>query len=248
MIKKVYTGTLQGKYYSRKSRKDRKQDKKISKLEKSVKKLVQQDEKKWVDASTNVNITTTGAVTPLLNLPTWAGSNLTRPYSREGNSILLTDVRMRGMVQIPGSNTVASNDANNRVRISIIKTFENGATPAYTDIFENTDIDSFYKIKGKIRYEVMFDKTYNLTNLYQASAALINLAGVGNSSERYRIPFSVNLKKKLTKAGTKCTYSALGGSGANPVDNGLFILMLSDSSAVSHPYVKYRSRIRFLDN
>ncbi|AXH74222.1 MAG: putative viral capsid protein [Circoviridae sp.] len=238
------------KGFVRKRRKrtvDASQNKKIKSLEKKVKLLGNLDEEKWVDAAVSTNVTTTGTVTPLLNFPTWAGSNVTRPYSREGNSLVLTELKMQGMVQIPGSNTVASNDASNRVRIVIIKTMENGATPAYTDIFENSDIDSYYKIKGKFRYKQMFDRTYNLTNLFQASAALINLSAVGNSSERWRIPFKVNLKKKLGKSGTKCTYSALGGSGANPVNNGLFLLTLSDSGAISHPFVKYRSRIRFLD-
>lgn len=223
-----------------------KQNKKIKRLETEVKKLAKADELKWSDTSVVQTISTAGIVTPLLGLPVWGGGNLTRSFSREGNSIVLTDYRFKGLVEIPAPGTPNISDTTNRVRIIIFKTTGTGTTPGIIDILENSDINSFYKMKGKVKYSVMFDRTYNLTNLYQTSGTAV--AAIGNSAEKWRIPFNVSLGKKLGKAGMKCQYSATSGGGANPVNNALYMLQLSDSGVVAHPFVTYRSRARFLDN
>ena len=226
---------------------DRKQTKQIKNLQRAVRRIDQLDEKKWIDTpSVSYSISTTGVVVNLTQLDVWAGTNVNRHRAREGNSILMTDTRLKGLVVIPPPSVVNVSDEHNRVRCIIVRMNDTPSIPVISDILHANNINSFYRIKGTLKYTVMFDKTYNLTNLYQVSSG--TTSAVGSSYEPWRIPFLVNLKKKLGKNGTKVQYAQGSGTGANPVDNGMYMLLLSDSGALAHPMVRYSMRQRFLDN
>ena len=240
---KVFTGKL-----SKKVSKDRKQDKEINKLKKEVAKLNNSDEKKWFDIDkSSTAIALSGSIQPLLALNVWAGNNEQRQHEREGNSIVIDSYRINGQVYI--DQDFASPDYNNKVRIMLVQmTDDNIAAPALTDILEDPTGDravySFYKIKGTRRFQVHYDKLFNLQNPQQVR----NNADYRNTTatENYRKEFRI--KAKIPKKGMKVSYSQGSISGNGPVVNGLFIVAYSDSGTISHPAMFYRSRMRFLDN
>lgn len=224
---------------------DHKQNKDIKYLKKKVKELTDPIELKWCDnLSAGGSISSSGTVTSLTNLTVWAGSNLTRHLAREGTTVVLTSYRFKGLVQIPM--TGVSLDSNNRVRIIIVRIIDNANSPAITDILQTNDIDSFYKIGGQVKYAKMFDKTYNMTGFTQTVTT--GQSALGQCKESWRHPFNVDLKKSIGKTGLKLTYNATSGSGDDPNNNGMYMLLISDSSVPTHPTIKYKSRMRFRDN
>lgn len=238
-MKKVYTGKLS---------KDKKQDKEIQKLKKEVAKLNKSDEKKWFDIDkSSTAIALSGSIQPLLALNVWAGSNEQRQHEREGNSITIDSYRINGQIYIDQG--FASPDSNNKVRIMLVQmTDDNINAPALTDILEDPTGDravySFYKIKGTRRFQVHYDKLFNLQNVPQEPSG--QTYNAPTSTENYRKEFRITAK--IPKKGMKVSYSQGSISGNGPVVNGLFLVAYSDSSVVSHPAMIYRSRMRFLDN
>lgn len=250
------SGTFNGKYKIagrgiRNGRKyiklstDAKQNKQIKKLSKEVKKLNKAEEKKWLDKKQSGSISTTGTVFPLTALNVWSGSNVDKMLTRSGNSINALDFKVQGLIQIPFS-SVTPNDDNNRLRLMVVQIPNGDAVPSITEILQALTIDSFLKIKGNIRYNVMYDRTFNLTSLYQTSSGASS--AVGSSYEPWRVPVKFSLKHKLGKTGTKISYTEVSGSGDNAFENGMFMIALSDSAAATHPTIQLNTRLRFMDN
>lgn len=223
---------------------DAKQNKQIKKLKTQVAKLSKADEKKWYDTNvTSQAVSTSGAVNPMLGLNVWAGSNTARQNEREGNTIVITSLKFDGLAYI--DKDFASPDANNIVRIMLVQmTDDNIAAPNLSDILETVDVDSFYKLKGQRRYKVHYDKRSYLQNTNQTYSS--SAAFQGKPVEPWRKRFLI--KAKIPKKGLKCSYSQGSVSGNGPVVNGFFLMAISDSGVISHPAIKYHSRMRFLDN
>lgn len=228
---------------------DKKQNKEINKLKKKVSKLAKTDEKKWYDTNQlSKAISTTPAVDPFLGLTVWnsaaSNANETRQNSRSGNSIVMTSLKLDGLVYI--DQNFASPDVNNIVRLLLVQmTDDNQSAPAATDILETNDVNSFYKLKGTRRYKIHYDKRFYLQNVEQTAATTAGMSAT-TSTEPFRKRFII--KAKIPKKGLKVTYSQGSISGNGPVVNGFFLLSVSDSAAISHPAMIYRSRLRFLDN
>lgn len=248
------SGTFNGKYKVGKFRKlkgkiklsqDAKQNRKIKKLGKQVKRLSKADETKWLDKKQAGSISTTGTVFQLTALNVWSGTNVDKTYTRSGNSINVVDYKVRGLVQIPFS-SVTPNDDDNRLRLMVVQIPNGDAVPSISEILEALTIDSFLKIKGNIRYNVMYDRTFHLTSLYQTSSG--SSSAVGSSYEPWRVPIKFSLKHKLGKTGTKISYTQVSGSGDNAFENGMFMIALSDSAAATHPTISLNTRLRFMDN
>ena len=143
---------------------NKRQDKEIKKLKTQVKKLSKGDEKKWYDIDKpSTAIPLAGTVQPLLALDLWAGDNTLRQHQREGNTINITSLNIKGQVYI--DQNFASPDFNNKVRIMLVQmTDDNLALPALTDILEDPTGDraiySFLKIKGTRRFRVHYDRLF----------------------------------------------------------------------------------------
>lgn len=228
---------------------NKRQDKEIKKLKTQVKKLSKGDEKKWYDIDKpSTAIPLSGTVQPLLALDLWAGDNTLRQHQREGNTINITSLNIKGQVYI--DQNFASPDVNNKVRIMLVQmTDDNLALPALTDILEDPTGDraiySFLKIKGTRRFRVHYDRLFNLQNVEQTAATTAGMSAT-TSTEKYRKEFRV--RAKVPKSGLKVSYQQGSVSGNGPVVNGLFLIAYSDSGVVSHPAMFYRSRMRFIDN
>ncbi len=219
---------------------DAKQNKEITKLKTQVRKLAKADEKKWYDTvQPSQAVDTGGVVTPMLDLNVWGGNNANRQHEREGNTLVVDSLKFDGLVYIdPG---FASPDENNIVRLMLVQmTDDNIAAPNLSDVLETANVDSFYKLKGQRRYKVHYDKRFYLQNTRQNSQTYMFPV------EPYRKRFII--KAKIPKKGLKVTYSQGSISGNGPVVNGFFFLAVSDSGTISHPAIKYHSRMRFLDN
>jgi len=235
--------------YQKKRSTDAKQNKEIKKLKTQVKKLTKADEKKWYDIDqSSTAVPLAGSVQPMLALNVWAGNNEQRQHEREGNTLNVTSLNIKGQVYI--DQNFASPDSNNKVRIMLVQmTDDNITAPALTDILEDPTGDraiySFLKIKGTRRFRVHYDKLFNLQNVEQTASTTAGMSAT-TSTEKYRREFRI--RAKVPKSGLKVSYQQGSISGNGPVVNGLFIVAYSDSGVVSHPAMFYRSRMRFIDN
>ena len=157
---------------------DRKQDKKIAKLSKQVKTLIKADEKKvYDDYLAQSGITSSGHVQPMLNIPFWvsnvANANNKKLFSREGDTINVTSMVIKGMVQIDSSSATLA-DLNNIVRIVVVRmTDDNPAAPTMSDILAGAGPsgdyqNGFFQIGGTRRYQKLFDKRMQLQNPTQS--------------------------------------------------------------------------------
>ena len=186
---------------------NKRQDKEIKKLKTQVKKLSKGDEKKWYDIDKpSTAIPLSGTVQPLLALDLWAGDNTLRQHQREGNTINITSLNIKGQVYI--DQNFASPDVNNKVRIMLVQmTDDNLALPALTDILEDPTGDraiySFLKIKGTRRFRVHYDRLFNLQNVEQTAATTAGMSAT-TSTEKYRKEFRV--RAKVPKSGLKVSY------------------------------------------
>lgn len=99
-------------------------------------------------------------------------------------------------------------------------------TPADTDVLKTTTppnmITSCYEEDGEDMYRVLYDKVILLTTNGD------NAIAVG---KMYR---KLNLKQDYTTSSSNCS-------------NNIFLLLISDSGAVSHPTFNFTSRIAFTD-
>lgn len=225
---------------------DKKQSQQIAQLKKQVAKLTNADEKKWYDFNQNSKpVTTAGFIQPLLGLDVWAGSNEFRHKQREGNTLVITSLKMDGEAYI--DKDFAAPDSNNIIRLILVQMLDDcHDAPVITDILDDATptYNSFYKIKGNRRYKIHYDKRFFLQNTnqtYSSSSAIMP-----TTTEPFRKRFLINAN--IPKTGLKVEYRQGSISGNGPVKNGLYLVGISDSAIVSHPAIIYKSRMRFLDN
>jgi len=231
---------------------DRKQNKKIAKLSKQVKTLIKADEKKlYNDFLAQSGITSSGHVQAMLDIPYWqtnvANSNDKKQFFREGDSINVSSMMIKGVCKID-SNSSTLADLNNIVRIIVVRmTDDNPAAPTMVDILDDSVdyIDSFYQVGGTRRYQKLFDKRYSLQNPTQSCTSSAGYFAC--QVEPWRRQFNITVP--IPKSGLKVDYKSGALTGANPVTNGIYMLAVSDSTAASvvHPQWYFNSRTRFLD-
>jgi len=234
-----------------KTSKDKKQDKEIKQLKKTVKTLKNSEEKKWYDYNhPSTAVSTSGVIQPLLALNIYDGTdaNSKKLNEREGNKLTMLSYKLQGEVYI--NQNFASPDSNNKVRILMVQmTDDNINPPLLSDILEdptgNNSLYAFYKIDGTRRFKRHFDKIFNLQNVEQTANTTAGMSAT-TSTERFRKSFKI--KAKLPKTGLVVKYQQGSVSGNGPVSNGMYLIAYSDSGAISHPAIQYRTRMRFLDN
>ena len=227
---------------------DRKQNKAIKVLKTQVKALTKADEKKYKDEGILQSPSTTVQKWPINTFTVWGGTdNNVRHEQREGQSVVMTSLRMRGLVEI--LQNAASPDENNRVRIMVVYSPDSSTPANLSDILSNpTEIDSHYRIKPPEPYKILYDKTYNLQFPAQQIPSAFNSSSTVTATERFRIPVRINLgKKAFGKSGTKSSW-VVGAGNVAPSRGALTLMSFSDSSIVSHPQLTLQSRLRYLDN
>lgn len=224
---------------------DAKQNKEIKVLKKQVKKLTKVSEKKWLDENGTYTISSTPFVVNLTAPDVYVDTNSNKHRTREGNSIVLTNMTFKGILQMQPAGTVAPLDASNRIRIIVVRMHDTPAIPSISDILQSNTMESFYRIQGNLKYTRCYDRVFNLTNLFQVSSG--SSSAVGSSHENWRAQIRFSLKKKIGKNGLKVEYAQGSGSGANPINNGFYLFAFSDSTAPQHPSMRLQWRTRFDD-
>lgn len=229
---------------------DRQQNKKIKTLNAKVKRLNKANEKKYLDAGISQLPTTTVQKFPLNGMAVFAGDNNLRHEQRQGQSIVMTSLRIRGLVEIDELALDPAPAANNRVRILIVYSPDSSTPTNLSDILSKpTSIDSHYRIKPPEPYKILYDKTFNLQNVRQYFANASGAQAISSTTERYRIPIKINLgKKAFGKSGTKSSW-VVGAGAVAPSRGALTLMSYSDAPAnTAAPTVELESRLRFLDD
>lgn len=203
---------------------------KVNKLSKFVMKTI---ERKQIDYQQTVSLSSSGSATfPFLLVTQGTADGSAYPSAaRTGNKVTL-------MSQAFDMNIVgSSSDIYNQIRILIVESVDGSTTLGIEDILKyssyglNQDLVfiSPYKTNAETnkRYKVHFDKTIELNGAGTAGRATKQL----HLKVRYPNGKIVNFND----------------NNSAPIDHKMHLLMISDSSAVSHPTVTYNCRSVFRD-
>lgn len=190
----------------------------VIKVEKQVRDLTFASEIKYTNTDFAQGISTVGVVYPL-NLVATGNTNLTRI----GKDINVKSVFMR--------TTITAADNTNVLRYIIFRDSENhGVVPGLADLLDQTGgfgaiptVAPLNMTNAK-RFKVYFDRSYGVES-----------AGGNEIDKVYR-----KLNFKAHYIGNGATQSDLG-------KNSLYLLVVSDSNAISHPPVAVGVRVKFTD-
>ena len=240
-------GKLYGKKRNYKKSTDAKQNKDIKNLKKDMKTVLQSIETKWFDSVINNSISNTATMIPLLAMPVTTGANDVNSNARSGNSINLLSYSFNGLVSMTNSsNPLQPNDRSNRIRVIVIHS-PDSTTPVPENILDPIayDIDSHYKIKPEFTYSIVYNRVFNLSNYTQKYSSTTQ----DFPDEAWRLPIKIRLgKKAFTKSGSKSDWVTLAALTASaPARGALTMMLISDSSVPTHPFIKGRGRVRFDD-
>lgn len=146
------------------------------------------------------------------------GTTLT---TRIGNSLIMKSLTIRYWI------AAATGDLSNLVRIIVFQWYPVViSTPQPTDILETSDVLSPYSHSSPGQFHVMYDKTYVVDADDPVRNRTIKFFG-----RRIR-------KKDLV----------FNQSGSNSQQqNGIQILLVSDSGAAAHPFVGFHARLTYTD-
>lgn len=199
-------------------RKNRVTKKEVRKI--AAKVVLSKSESNYTDTVYDASPSYLGLIT---NLSTIAQG--TTDQTRIGDSVLVTSLNLGGYI--------TNQDSYNMVRIIIFKWKGNSSSPPnVTDIIQQAYVGDvkapFAPLAHDTRknFTVKWDKTF--------------LCATGADNERQFF------KKLVTfKGGLKLQY--LQGSSSATSKNGLYMLRISDSSAISHPTCNVLCRVNFKD-
>lgn len=166
----------------------------------------------------------------ITNSPTGAGlvsfmlSGLTQgdgTTSREGNSIKITSLQVRGEV----TSTVAAQN----VRYMIIKdTMNQGVSPGIAAILQNADPEGMYNVLSQPgRFQVLWDKTFDLSGTVGPTRKSFHWVYKGPD-------FHVK-------------WNGSGGTNTDVRANAIYMIAIQSGSATD-PTNNIRFRARFIDN
>jgi len=240
-----------------KTKVDKKQDKQIKKNTVQLKKLSKAEELKYMDGSFQIipAVTPGPVVTSLLDFKVWDSSltggnaNLQRISSREGLSCNITKIQIKGLLMITPTNPITGTTSQlfNRFRIIIVHSKDSTVPTAANILQEPGKIDTHYKIKPKFPYTPLYDRTFQLMNLFQGQAA----STTNTPTEPWRVPLNIVLsKKKLGKSGTKVEFSDILVATSSPPTRGdISMICMSDCPTIGRaPEFNFECRVRYLDN
>ncbi len=245
---------------------DKKQNKEIKVLQKQVKALGMTVERKWIDKIYYQNstgpLTTTDSVFPINGIPVFNGVNQNRHGERQGLTINMRSYKIRGTINLPpfvlasGSPPLSyPPPISAQVRLLLVMFPENQEGNATAidsrDILEYRTVqpfNSYYKIDGSVKYQVLYDKVFRLQNSVAQVPGNPTLTSIAYPTEKNRVPFSINVK--FGASGKVATYMTNQGSNSIPVKNRLVLFAFSDyqgPNLLQAPYIEAQSRFRFED-
>lgn len=185
-------------------------------LARSVKKLINVEHKKF-DASYNAAVSN-AQVTPIAELCYIAQGDT--ESSRNGNSIKVEGITMKGSFKVNGSATTVGD----LIRLLVIQDNQQVAdtAPSYSTIFESASPDALLNSESVGRFSILYDKKFVLSS----------------QSPVRSFDVSLNMQHHVRYNGTAATDIQKGG---------LYVFCLSDTAA-NHPTINLNSRTKYIDN
>jgi len=186
---------------------------------KKVNKIIRNTEKKFIDANSSANQSSTILITAI----SLAGQGDTAS-SREGNKIVLTSLQMKYTWK-------QSESANStRCRIMLVEDRQvNGSVFSANDLLESTALGtaiiSPLNLDGAFRFKVHYNKVHTLS--------------INGSKVQY--------KEMFKKINIRARYANSGGTIASVLSSGLFLVAVSDETSQT-PNLSFFTRIRFNDS
>ena len=214
-------------------RKKKSLQKQVSRLKRTVYDHMQNN---WIDTTfVPTGISSAGTIYPnftsMLDILKGDADN-----TRFGDKICLKKLQMKGQF------ACSPTDVFNEVRIIIFTVPDPNSQAlqvSVTDVLENADVYSFYKKKSRINFNILLDKTFQLSNpRAQVGLPAVNLNGCPYK-DFIHWETSINLK------GLKVHYRPNATQGNNVLKNGLFMLLISDSALPSNPTFGYQARLSY---
>lgn len=174
-------------------------------------------EYKIFNNNTNSSISQTGLVVPIFAGGSNGPAQGAGDSERIGDKISLEQIFMNVSAYIP-----SGGDLTNYIRMIIFQ-WKDRTIPVGTDILvTSTDYLGLHNYDRRQQYNVLVDKTISLS--FNGPAAKF---------------FNINLKRKFAK---QMTYV-----GTEVQKNGVYAYIVSDSGAVVHPVITWRSRAYYTD-
>lgn len=188
-------------------------------------------ELKYFDTSlAATNVPQVGVVNPnLVIVPQGDAEN-----NRIGRKINIRSIWLKGTIFLNVSATAAA--ATDTVRMILVQDKQaNGAVFTVADVLQNTDYIGFRNLANTSRFNILWDKTYNMSAM-----AVFTATPAGLPTEK-----ALNM---YVKCNIPIEYDAALTTGVITTQrsNSLAVLMISENNNVSQ--VEYRCRIRYSDN
>jgi len=162
---------------------------------------------------------------------------------RIGNKIVLKKIQMKAQLR------VAKDDEYNEVRLIMVQIDcpQIGQTPSIQDILETSDVYSFYKKDSKIRFKILWDKVYQLSNAH------LTVGAPGATTDMNGCPYKNFLHLDKTWKFPKGIPVYYSGTGVLPqtghvTKNMIWLLAVSDSTTTivtGSPTLGYSVRLSF---
>lgn len=223
------------------------QNKAIGKLTKQVAEIRGEREKKFLDTSIFENITTTTNTTVInnilpVNLDGSVASASASLSQRKGKRITQKTILIRGRVF--NSSSSGNPDDWTTMRMLVVRfpdSLVNSGTPM-TNVLRtatsgSTILFSHKEPQPKNHYDILYDRTFNLQAYYQSDPQQ-----TPTDKWRHNLNLSIKLKGDAQSVRWGDTESV-----SSPNNNGIAVMLISDSSAISHPVADLNVRLKYED-
>lgn len=182
-------------------------------------------EKKYFDTLLSGTVSTTAQISKLTTIPTG-----TTDSTRVGDKVKMLSLNLRFLF--------GAADATNVCRFIIFQWHLNdGTAPVVTDILNNTGVTdvfmAYYNHDQGKNFTVLCDKM------------IISCLNASNANVWFKWRHSFNRKRKLSDKFVKNTIKFI--AAANTGMDHIYMLIVSDSSALTHPGYNLDSRVTYTD-
>lgn len=162
----------------------------------------------------NTIITNSGVLVPLTSLAEGNGDD-----DRTGNSIFVRSVNLDGSIAMSGSN-------NTVVRLALIKDSQqiSDTTPAWTDVYESTSMNTHLNSNTVGRFTVLYSKKFTLISGF-SNHKVISM----NKAMRMHVRYN-------------------GATGTDVQRNGLYLALISNQASPNAPAPEFHIRVSYHDN
>lgn len=164
--------------------------------------------------------------------------------NRQGNKIAVKQIHLKGLL------SVAIGDIFNQYRFIIFSTPDNPTTtPAVSDILETSDLFSFYKKNSPIKFQVHWDKTYQMSNVLASVGTVAPTELNGCPYPNYiHVDKKIKIRDRFSKTKGPLSVWYRGPTNGQPIKNAIYCLVISDSISQvpsGHPSFVYYSRMHY---